>query len=331
MNLPIVFGGRLPKLASLSLHWVHTNLRGFYFPSLTRFSFATSTNTSIRDLTSFLERCPLLESIRLRFSFTPEPPTLPPKKRVRLAALEELEFDQMASTSGLLDYLILPKCTDMMLKGEFTDEEFNGYGDRAARIHPSSVDHLPVMRGITKAVAMRNSCVLSGPNGFLRLFFFEETRDNFDAEFFTSLSPISVTQIRELWVGRDTDSSYRPLGQTTAGVHGAFGVLTKVEDLSMVNCETKPFFSALGTTSDDGMILPGLRRLTIYVERGGLDIPALMQCAKARKGCSQPLEVTVVFEEKPGPDLVEGVESLREFVGGLIHRVGWAPKLFDLW
>ena len=331
MELPTMFGGRLPKLTNLSLHSLHTDLRGFSTPSLTRFIFSTSTDTSIQNLISFFERCPLLEFIHLDFPLTPEPPTLPPKKRVRLTSLKELELDQRASTSGLLDHLVLPKCVKMMLKGEFTGEELSKYGDRAARIHPSSIDHLPIMRGITKAVAMRNSCVLSGPNGHLRLFFFDETRDNFDREFFTSLSPISVLEIRELWVGQEITRNGRPLGQTTAGARGAFGVLTKVEDLSMVNCNTKTFFSALSTTSYDGIILPRLQRLTIYVGRGDLDIPALIQCVKARKGCSRPLEVTVVFEEKPGADLVEGVESVREFVGELYHHVGLAPRLmFDL-
>jgi len=329
--LPKVFGGRFPKLTSLSLHHLHTDLRGFNPPSLTRFSFATSTSTSIRNLTSFFERCPLLEFIHLRFSFTPETPVLPPKKRVRLAALKELEFNQMASTSGLLDYLVLPKCVKMMLKGEFTGEEFNKYGDRAARIHPSSIEHIPVMRGITKAVAMRNSCVLSGPNGYLRLFFYEETRDNFDAEFFTSLSPISVLEIRELWVGQDTTDRSRPLGQTPASVRDALGVLMKVEDLNIVNCETVPFFSALGFISDNGVILSRLRMLTIYIGRGDLDVLALIQSAKARKEHCRPFGVTVVFEKKPGADLVEGIESLKEFVGELVYRVGCAPKLFDFW
>jgi len=328
--LPKVFGGRFPKLTSLSLHHLRTDLRGFNPPSLTRFSFATSTNTSIRNLTSFLERCPLLEFIRLRFYFTPEAPDLPPKKRVCLAALKELEFDQMASTSGLLDYLILPKCMEMKLKGEFTGEEFNDYNERAARIHPSSIDHLPVMRGITKAVAMRNSCVLSGPNGYLRLFFFEGTRDNFDAKFFTSLSPISVLEITELWVGQKTTYYRRPWGQTSAGVRDALGVLMKVEDLNVVNCEMAPFFSALGVTSDGGIILPRLRRLTIYIGRDDLDVLALIQCAKARKERYRPFGVTLVFEEKLGADLVERVESLRAFVGELVYRVVCAPK-FDLW
>jgi len=325
-----IFGGRFPKLTSLSLHHICTDLRGFNPPSLTRFSFATSTDISIRDLTSFLERCPLLEFIRLRFYFTPESPNHPPKERVYLAALKELEFDQMASTSGLLDCLTLPKCVGMVLEGKFTGEEFNIHGMRVARIHPSSIDHLPVMRGITKAVAMRDSCVLSGPNGYLKLLFCG-TRNNFDAEFFTSLSPISALEIRELWVGQDGADIHRPLGQTPAGVRDALGVLMKVEDLNIVNCETGPFFLALGVVSNDGIILPRLRKLTIYVGRNDLDIPTLIQSMRARKGCSEPFGVTLVSEEKPEADLLERVESLREFVGELIYRVGRAPKLFDSW
>jgi hypothetical protein len=220
----------------------------------------------------------------------------------------------------------------MILKGHFTGEEFDPYGSPAARIHPSSIDHLPVTRGITKAVAMPNSCTLSGPNGNLKFWCFWETRDNFDAGFFASFSPISVSEIRELLVGARTETSSgsprRPWSQTASGVHGAFGVLTKVEDLTIVSCETEPFFATLGATVGDGILLPALRRLTIYVGYGDLDVTALIQCAKARKGYSRPLgEVTVVFEKEPGVDAIQEVESLREFVGELTYRVGEAPEL----
>jgi len=51
----------------------------------------------------------------------------------------------------------------MMLEGEFAGETLAQDGPPAARIHGSSIDHLPVTRGITKAVAMKNSCTSSGP------------------------------------------------------------------------------------------------------------------------------------------------------------------------
>jgi hypothetical protein len=327
-----IFGGQLPKLTSLSLAWVHTNLRDFNFPSLTRFDFATGTEISVRDLTSFFGRCPSLEFIKLRLSFSPKLLTAPPKKRVRLAALKELNLDEMASTSGLVDHLILPKCAEVLLKGQFTGEKFDQLGEPAARIHPSSINYLSVMRGITKAVATPNSCVFSGPNGNLRFFCFEGTRDNFDAEFFTSFSPIPISEIRELLVGKRTQkyssTRRRPWGQTAARVHGAFGVLTKVEDLTIVSCEMAPFFAALGTTADGAAPLPGLRKLTTYVGCGNLDISALIQCARARLECSQPLkEVTIIFEDEPGADVIQEVQLLREFVGELNYRVDATPVL----
>jgi len=336
-----IFGGRLPKLTSLSLHYLRTNLRGFDFPSLKRFVFTTGTNISVQDLASFFERCPLLEFIQISLSYSPQPPVAPPGERVRLAALNELKFDHTASTSGLLDHLVLPKCTNVMLKGQFTGETLDQYGEPAARIHPSSIDHISVTRGITKAIAMPNSCILSGPNGNLRFWCFEEVRGNFDAGFFTLFSPISTSEIRELWVGQRTEfyfgDSKDPWKQTIAGVRGVFEVLTKVEDLTVVNCETEPFFATLGAALDDGLV-PGLRSLTIYVGCGDLNTPALMQCAKARKEHSRPLrEVTVVFKAEPGADVIQEVESIGEFVGELTHRIGETPELIrqrgdsDMW
>jgi len=117
-----------------------------------------------------------------------------------------------------------------------------------------------------------------------------------------------------------------------------FEVLTKVEDLTFVSCETEPFLAILGAAVDDGLLLPGLRRLTIYVGCVGLNASALMQCAKARKEHSPSLkEVTVVFEREPGAGAIQEVESIGEFVGELTHRIGEIPKLTwlgedcDLW
>ena len=328
-----IFEAQLPKLLNLSLVYLNTNLRVFTFPSLTRFKFKTATNMSVHDLTSFLGRCPLLEFIDICLFHIPMPPTPPPRKRVRLAALKELTFDQSTCSYGLLDHLILPKCTEMRLKGLFTGAEFDRHGFHAARIHPSSIDHLPIMRGITKAVAMPNSCVLSGPGGNLRLWCFNGTRGDFDAEFFTSFSPISVLEIRELWVGQwasyYSNSPKQPWKQTAAGVRSAFKVLAKVENLTIVNCEKEPFFVVLGVTTNDEIPLPGLQRLTIYVGREDLDVSALTRCARARKEHSQPLgEVIIVFEEKPGAGLVEGLESLKGFVGVLLYHVGETLRLF---
>ena len=106
-------------------------------------------------------------------------------------------------------------------------------------------------------------------------------------------------------------------------------MLTKVEDLTIVGCETEPFFSTLGAAADNDILLPGLRRLTIYIGCGDLDVSALVQCAKARKEYSRPLgEVTVVFEE-PAAGMVGWVELVRESVGELICRVGEVPE--SLW
>ena len=327
-----IFGGRLPKLLSLSLHYLYTDFRTFNFPSLVRFDFTTGTKTVVRDLTSFFERCPLLEFIQICLFYTPQLPTAPPRKRVRLAALKELRLDQTASTCGLLDHLILPECTEMMLKGQFTDEKFDSDGHPAAQIHKSSIDHLPVTRDITKAVAMPNSCVLSGPNGDLRFWCFRENRANFNAKFFTSFSPISISGIRELLVGPNTEFPFdnlpSPWEQTVDHARGAFGVLTKVEDLTIVSCKTEPFFTALGAAMDGPILLPGLRRLTIYIGCGDLDVPALVRCAEARFENSRPLgEVTVIFENELNGYMIQEVEFLRGFVEDLSCRVGASPEL----
>jgi len=117
--------------------------------------------------------------------------------------------------------------------------------------------------------------------------------------------------------------------QTAPGLRGSFGVLKDVEGLTVVCCKMEPFFQTLGETVNGGILLPALQRLTVYVGCGDVDIPALIQCTKARKEHFRPLgEVTVVWERDPEAGVRDEVESLREFVGELVHRVGEAPKLF---
>jgi len=183
-----IFGGQFPKLATLSLSWLLTDLRDLNIPSLTRFIFTTEVDVSVQDLTSFFRRCPSLEFVEIHLPAIRESPIAPLSNRVCLAALKELRLGYGTCTAGLINHLALPSCTEVMLVGEFTGEEFNWYNKRAARIHPSSIDHLSVTSGITKAVAMPYSCILSGPNGNLR-FRCSGVRGSFDAGFFTGGGP----------------------------------------------------------------------------------------------------------------------------------------------
>ena len=128
---------------------------------------------------------------------------------------------------------------------------------------------------------------------------------NLDAHFFTSFFPVSVLQIRELWIGGRTRSRFNsgriPWEQTVAGLRGAFGVLTSVECLTIACCKTGPYFQALGAAVDGGILLPGSQKLTAYVWCGNMDVSALTQCTKARKEHFRPLrEVTIVWETDPG-------------------------------
>ena len=138
-DLPLhkpMFEGRLPKLTNLGLRYLRSNLRGFNFPSLTRFHFTTGTITPVCDLTSFFERSPLLELTNIRLSYSPKSPTVPPKKRVRLPALRELELHWTACTAGLFDDLILPQCEELILRGQFTGKNLD---HMVALLHKSSI------------------------------------------------------------------------------------------------------------------------------------------------------------------------------------------------
>ena len=220
-------------------------------------------------------------------------------------------------------------CSEVILDGVFTGKEFDTFGP-TAQILPSSIDHLPVTRGITKAVAMPASCILSGPNGNLK-FSCPGARRKFDAEFFTSFSPISALDIKELWVGQKTTRPYtetRVWNPTAAEISGAFGVLTKVEDLTIVGGKIGPFFSALVAAADDRVPLPRLRKLTVFVGKYPFVVSVLIQCAKTRKKHSRPLgEVTIVVEKSKAEFAEGAVESLKEFVGESKYRVGTIPRL----
>jgi len=317
IKLPTIFRRQMPKLTNLVLLCIDTNFHGFDFPSLVRFKFETETEISVQDLTSLFERSPLLEFVDINLCYEFQQSTHPPHKRVCLATLQELKLGGAACTSGLLDHLTLPRCTTLMM-----DCANLGFlYQPVALIHPSSIDHLPVMRGITKAVAVPSLCAYSGPNGTLRL----QRPEIFDSNYFTSYSPISVLHIKELVVGAVLNAPWK---HAITGICDTFKVLSELEDLTIVSCVAKPFFTSLGTTVDSRILLPGLRRLSVYVGFRDLDIPSLIRSAKARKEHSRLLEeVTVVWEEDPGAGVLQVVEPLREFVGELTLRVGEAPEL----
>jgi len=263
-----------------------------------------TTKISTWDLIFFFKRCPSLEFIQISLAYLPQTPTIP-RRRVCLAALRELRLDEAACTTGLLDHLILPRCTEMALKGEFARETLTRQGSPAAQIRPSSIGYLPATRGITKAMVMEGSCTFSGPSGNLSFPWFYGIRENLDAHFFTSVFPVSVLQIREFWIGERTRSRFNidriPCEKTAAGLRGAFEVLTNVEYLTLTCCKMEPFFQTLEAAVNGGILLPGSQNLTAYVGCGNLDASALTQCTKAGKAHFLPLrEVTIVWEKDPG-------------------------------
>ena len=65
------------------------------------------------------------------------------------------------------------------------------------------------------------------------------------------LPPGLVLEIKELWFGQAFRSDNISWKQTITGVRGAFGVLTEVEDLTIVGCDTT-MFSVLGATTVAG-------------------------------------------------------------------------------
>ena len=118
--------------------------------------------------------------------------------------------------------------------------------------------------------------------------------------------------------------------ESATGLRGASEVLTDAGGLTIVCCKMEPFLQTLGETVDGRILLPGLQKLTVYVGYGDMDVSVLIQCTRTRKEHSRSLgEVIVVWEKDPGAVFRGEVESLSEFVGELVHRVGETPKL--LW
>ena len=116
--------------------------------------------------------------------------------------------------------------------------------------------------------------------------------------------------------------------QTAAGVRGAFEVLTDVKGLTIVRCKMEPFLQTLVETVDGRILLPGLQKLMVYIGCGDMDVSALIQCTRTRKEHFRPLgEVTVVWEKDPRAGVRDEAESLREFVGELIHRYTMASRV----
>ena len=90
----------------------------------------------------------------------------------------------------------------------------------------------------------------------------------------------------------------------------------------------EPIFTARNVDADNAILLPRLRRLTIYVGCGDLDVSTLIQSVKAGNEHSRAFgEVAIIFEEEPGADMIQGLEPLRQLVVELDYRVGVTPVL----
>ena len=180
---------------------------------------------------------------------------------------------------------------------------------------------------------MPNSCTFSGTNGNLSIWCRKGIRGYSDGDYFYFVLPDHrlADQGALGWTGNRTLFYYHPCGpwgKTIGWVYGAFEMPKEAEDLAIVSCETWPFFMAFGATVN-GENLPGLRGFTIYVGYGGLHVSALIQLAKTRKEHFRSLEgVTVVLERDPEADVIQEVESFREFMGKLTHGFCEAPKFW---
>jgi len=320
--------GNLPKLRSLTLQGLASDLAHFVLPSLTYFELSNVTSPplsiSLSNLLAFLERSPLLESVCVDFHGECVHDT-PRQKLVSLRALKTLYISGSGlvghGENSLLARLELPKGVDVTVILLILD----GSSNVIAHAIPPHPERLPFVSGI-KSVHIemhpthgRCTFRFSGENGRVTV---------------TARWPIANLDLDNLLMG--SIQSFLPL--STEGVEGfyiqgyqaredyylpalrAFESLPNLESILMVHCDNTALLRALRHPTRH-LTAPKLKVIRLYLDpqrevSGG----ELMELVKYRVSHGARLEEFLVTSSELVVPVAD-VMTLRQHVGIVEYKM----------
>ena len=320
--------GKLPKLRSLTLQGLSSDLAHFVLPSLTYFELSNVTSPplsiSLSNLLTFLERSPLLESVRVDFHGECVQDA-PKQKIVSLKALKTLYISGSGlvghGDNSLLARLELPRGVDVTVMLLILD----GASNAVARAIPPHPERLPFVSRIkhvhTEVLPGHGRCIFrfSGENGKVTVMarwpITNHNLDNLVIGSIESFLPISTEEVEVLCIQgyRAPDDSWMPALR-------AFESLPSLQSILAVHCDTTVLLRALRHPSRN-LTVPKLGSLSLYLHpQREVSGKELMELVKYRVSNGARLEELLIIS----PDIivpVAEVMALKAHVGVVEYRL----------
>ena len=314
--------GNLPKLRSLTLQGLSSDLANFVLPNLTYFELSNVTSPplsiSLSNLLAFFERSPLLESVHV--DFHGECVHDAPKQMVvSLKALKTLYLSGSGlvgqGDNSLLARLELQKGVDVTVMLLVLDGGFNAI----AHAIPPYPERLPfiseVKRVNIKALPIHGRCILrfSGENGKVTVMarwpITNPNLDNLMMGSVQSFLPLSTERVEELYI----QGYQAPEGSHMPAVR-AFESLPNLQTVLMVHCDNTVLLRALRNPTRH-LLVPKLRTLKLYLDsQRAISGEGLMELVKYRVSNGARLEELSILSPEvvvPVPEIM----ALKPHVG----------------
>ena len=314
--------GNLPKLRSLTLQGLASDLAHFVLPNLTYFELSNVTSPplsiSLSNLLAFLERSPLLESVRVDFHGECVHDT-PRQKIISLKALKTLYISGSGlvghGDNSLLARLELPRGADTTIMLLI----FDGSSNAIARAIPPHPERLPFVSGIKRVHVEvlpghgRCNFRFSGENGRVTVMArWPITNPNLDSlmmESIQSFLPLSTEGVEEFYI-----QGYQAPGDSYLPALRTFESLPNLESMLMVHSDNTALLRALRHPTQH-LTVPKLRTIRLYLSpRREVSGEELMELVKCRVSHDAKLEVLLIISPEVIVPVAE-VMALRQHVG----------------
>lgn len=321
-----LFTGNIPKLRSLTFEGLTSDLAHFVLPNLTYFELSNVTSPplsmSLSNLLTFLERSPLLESVRVDFHGGCVQDA-PKQMIVPLEALKTLHISGSGlvghGDNSLLARLELPRGVDVTVMLLVLD----GSPNAVAQAIPPHPERLPFVTGIRRVhievAPMHGRCTLrfSGENGkatvMARWKITNPDLDDIVMRSIQSFLPLSTEEVEEFSI-----IGYEAYSHLAASL--AFESLPNLESIVMVHCDKIPLLRALRQPTRH-VIAPKLRRIRLYLDpEKDASGEELMELAKFRAANDVKLEELLIISSNVIIPVAE-VMALKSHVGVVEYRM----------
>jgi len=320
--------GNLPKLQSLTLQGLSSDLASFVLPSLTYFELSNVTSPplsiSLSNLLAFFERSPLLESVHVDFHGECVHDA-PKQKIIPLKALKTLYISGSGlvgqGDNSLLARLELQEGVDVTVMLLI----LNGESNPVAHAIPPHPERLPFISGTKRVHAEmlrsfgRCTFRFYGENGMVTVMArWPITNPNLDDLVMGSIQsflPLSTEGVEELYIQgyQAPEDSYLPALR-------AFESFPNLRSILMVHCDNAVLLRALRHPTLH-LTTPKLRTLRLYLSpERTTSGEGLMELVKYRDSNGGKLEKLSILAPEVIVPVVE-VMALKPYVGDVEYKM----------